>query len=60
MRRSLTLIFILSIVSILALVIGIKLGGFIGLVISVPIAAAVMEFLNDLEKDKKALRELSQ
>ncbi len=44
------------IVSILALIVGGQLGGFVGLVISVPIAAALMEFLNDLEKDKKALR----
>lgn len=44
------------IVSILALVIGGQLGGFVGLIISVPIAAALMEFLNDIEKDKKALR----
>jgi predicted PurR-regulated permease PerM len=45
------------IVSILALIIGGKLAGFIGLVISVPIAASLMEFLNDLEKNKRALRE---
>ena len=42
------------IVSILALIIGGKLAGFIGLIISVPIAAALMEFLNDVEKDKLA------
>lgn len=45
------------IVSILALIVGGKLAGFIGIVISVPIAAAIMEFLNDLEKDKLAKAE---
>ena len=43
------------IVSILALIIGAKLAGFIGLVVSVPIAAAAMEYFNDLEKDKAIL-----
>lgn len=43
------------IISILALIIGGKLAGFIGLVVSVPIAAALMEFFNDIEKDKLAL-----
>lgn len=40
------------IVSILALIAGGKLAGFIGLVVSVPIAAVIMEFFNDLERDK--------
>ena len=45
------------IVSILALIIGGKLAGFIGLIISVPIAAALMELVNDIEKSKLAKRE---
>jgi predicted PurR-regulated permease PerM len=45
------------IVSILALIVGGKLAGFIGIVISVPIAAVIMEFFNDLEKDKMAKAE---
>jgi predicted PurR-regulated permease PerM len=45
------------IVSMLALVIGAKFAGFIGLVISVPIAAALVEFLNDVEKSKTAKRD---
>lgn len=45
------------IVSILALIIGFKLAGFIGLVISVPVATMLMEFLGDLEKDKIAQME---
>jgi predicted PurR-regulated permease PerM len=40
------------IVSILALIVGGTLAGFIGLIISVPMAAVIMEFFNDLEKDK--------
>lgn len=39
-------------VSILALLIGGKLAGFLGILISVPMAAILMEFLNDLEKEK--------
>lgn len=44
------------IVSILALIIGGKLAGFIGLVISVPLATMIMEYLGDLEKDKSTAR----
>ena len=40
------------IVSILALIIGFKLAGFVGLLISVPLATMLMEFLNDVEKNK--------
>jgi len=39
-------------ISILALIIGYKLAGFIGLLISVPLATMLMEFLNDVEKNK--------
>lgn len=42
------------IVSIVALVIGGELGGFLGMLVSVPMVAAVMEFLNDLEEKKVA------
>lgn len=38
---------------IIALLIGAKLAGFLGLIIAVPIAATIMEFVNDLEKDKR-------
>ena len=41
-------------VSILALVIGGTLAGFLGILISVPVAAAVLEFLSDLEREKAA------
>ena len=40
------------IISILALIVGYKLAGFVGLVVSVPIATMLMEFLNDVEKNK--------
>lgn len=39
-------------ISILALIIGAKLAGFVGLLISVPIATILIEFLNDIEKSK--------
>jgi predicted PurR-regulated permease PerM len=41
-------------VSILALIIGGKLAGFVGLIISVPLATMLLEFLNDVEKAKLA------
>ncbi len=39
-------------VSILALLIGGQLAGFLGILISVPVAAVFMELLNDMEKEK--------
>jgi predicted PurR-regulated permease PerM len=39
-------------VSILALLIGGKLAGFLGILIAVPLAAILMEFLSDIEKHK--------
>jgi len=41
-------------ISILALIIGGKLAGFVGLIISVPLATMLIEFLNDIEKNKIA------
>lgn len=41
-----------AIVSILAIVIGGELAGFLGIIISVPVAAVIMEFINDLEARK--------
>src|SRR3989344_3564269 len=41
-------------VSILALIVGYKLAGFVGLLISVPLATMLIEFLNDVEKNKTA------
>jgi len=41
------------IITILALVVGAKLGGFFGILLSIPIIAVLMEYLNDVEKQKK-------
>ena len=43
-----------AIISILALVIGAELAGFLGVLISVPVAAVIMEFINDYEERKIA------
>jgi predicted PurR-regulated permease PerM len=40
------------IVSIIALVVGGTIAGFLGILIAVPVAAGFMEYLNDLEKEK--------
>jgi len=40
------------IVVILGLIVGAQLGGFMGLILSVPLAAVLMELVNDLEKKK--------
>ena len=40
------------VVSILALVAGFELAGFVGLVLSVPLATVLIEFFDDLERDK--------
>ncbi|MFA6459498.1 MAG: AI-2E family transporter [Candidatus Paceibacterota bacterium] len=42
------------IIVILAIIIGGKLAGILGAIIAVPFAAAVLEYVNDLEKNKKA------
>ena len=40
---------------ILALLVGLKLVGFLGVLLSVPIAGAIQEFVNDIEKRKSRL-----
>ncbi len=40
------------IIVILALIIGAKLAGFLGIVLSVPLISAFTEFINDIEKEK--------
>ncbi len=42
---------------ILALIIGAQLAGILGLILSAPIAAAVMEFTNDIQKRNRELEE---
>lgn len=41
-----------ALVAIFAIIIGAKIAGFLGIIIAVPIAAVVMEFLSDVEKKK--------
>lgn len=48
------------IISIVALVVGAKLAGFLGLLLAVPIATVLMEFFNDLERDRFADEEKSR
>ncbi|MFH1455079.1 MAG: AI-2E family transporter [bacterium] len=40
------------VVVILALIVGVKLAGFLGLVLSVPMVSALMEFVDDIEKKR--------
>jgi len=40
------------VIVILALIIGAKLAGFLGIVLSVPMVSALMEFVDDIEKRK--------
>ncbi len=41
-----------ALIAILALIIGSQLAGFLGILISVPVTAAIMEYINDVEKNK--------
>lgn len=41
-----------ALVAIFAIIIGAKIAGFLGIIISVPIAAVIMEILSDMEKRK--------
>jgi predicted PurR-regulated permease PerM len=40
------------VIGVLALIVGAQLGGFMGLILSVPLAAVLMELVNDMEKKK--------
>ncbi len=44
-----------AILVILALIIGAKLAGFLGILLSVPIAAAIQEFVDDVKKHRQSL-----
>lgn len=48
------------IISILALIIGGKLAGFMGVIIAVPVATILMELFDDMEKNKIKARALSE
>lgn len=43
---------------ILALIVGGELAGFLGVVLAIPLAAALREFLNDFDKGKRAARQI--
>jgi predicted PurR-regulated permease PerM len=45
---------------ILALIIGAELAGFLGILLSVPVATALMEFTNDIQRHNKRLAEIEQ
>lgn len=49
-----------SIAVILALLVGAKLAGFLGIILAVPAAVVLMELTDDLEKGKKAQAEANQ
>ena len=40
---------------IIALIIGAQLAGFLGIILSVPVAAAIREFVSDLERDREEI-----
>lgn len=40
---------------IIALIVGAKLAGFLGIILSVPVAAALQEFVSDIQKEKSKL-----
>lgn len=44
-----------ALVAIISLIIGAQIAGFLGILISVPVAAAIMEYLSDVEKRKAAV-----
>jgi predicted PurR-regulated permease PerM len=43
---------------IIALVVGAKMAGFLGIILSVPITAILMEFLNDIAKERKIFEDI--
>jgi predicted PurR-regulated permease PerM len=50
-----------ALIAILALIVGGQIAGFLGVVISVPVTAAIMEYITDVEKKKaKQLKELGE
>jgi predicted PurR-regulated permease PerM len=47
------------IISILALIIGAKLGGFMGILLSMPIVTILVEISNDFEKKKRPATDIA-
>jgi predicted PurR-regulated permease PerM len=44
-----------AILVILSLIVGAQLAGFLGILLSVPIAAAIQEFVTDVKKHRQSL-----
>lgn len=50
-----------ALIAIVALIIGAQIAGFLGIILSVPLAAVLMEYLGDVEKNKLAqIKEMSK
>jgi len=50
-----------ALIAIVALIIGAQIAGFLGIILSVPLAAVLMEYIGDVEKSKAAqLKEMGQ
>ncbi len=49
-----------ALVAIISLIIGGQIAGFLGILIAVPVAAAVMEYLTDVEKDKAIASKMAE
>ncbi len=43
-----------AIIAIIAIIIGAQIAGFLGIILAVPVAAGIMEYINDLEKKRAA------
>lgn len=41
-----------ALLAIIALIVGARIAGFLGIIISVPVTAAIMEYISDIEKNK--------
>lgn len=41
---------------ILSLLVGVKLAGFLGIILSVPVSAMLVEFIDDIQRDKKSAK----
>lgn len=50
-----------ALIAIIALIVGAQIAGFLGILLSVPLAAVLMEYLNDVEKKKaEQMKEISE
>jgi len=49
-----------ALVAIISLIVGFQLAGFLGVLISVPVAAGIMEYLGDVDRKKKKKKEMKE